>query len=166
MRLVETPKYDNETITCTYKNGVLTGPFKWGYYSPNNKARITTGTFTSDGKMTGKWSCNGKTYSFLNGVFLQSENYDANLKKLANSYCSKKITLEQLEAEHCVSSRSSTDLYPDISSVIVNKNDVDWGRLGEVLYYLPSLSLKLLLILYLIQSLHRHYWSHTLSHRS
>lgn len=149
------PDINKISLTCSFKKGILVGAFslktKEGL---NGKEDVVTGTFTSDGKMTGKWSADGETSNFLNGVHLEHESYDADLKSLAKKLGEGKLTIEQLQKDYCVVVyEEENDLLDLLEDVIVAENIIiPWNEIKgydftsvdmppvQNLKYLPSVT--------------------------
>lgn len=143
------------SILCTFKKGILVGSFsmksKEGKYGSEE---VVSGAFTSDGKMTGKWSVDGETGNCLNGVILDDDDYDATLKTLAKKFGEAKLTLEQLQKDYCVVvEEEENDLLETVADLIIAKSAIiPWYKIKgydfesvemppvQKLTYLPSVT--------------------------
>ena len=149
------PDISKISLTCSFKKGILVGAFSLkAKEGLKGKEDVVSGTFTSAGKMTGKWSIDGETVNLLNGVYLDSESYDANLKSLAKKFGEGKLTLEQLEKDYCVRVyEEENDILEDLEEVIIAENLlIPWEDIGgydftsaempplQTLGYLPSVT--------------------------
>ena len=80
-----------ENYSVTFNKGLLTGAFLW--QTGDNEIR---GSFTSSGKLNGKWSVKGKTYQFKNGVLIEGEGLSSQEKSYAIKFANNQITEQQL----------------------------------------------------------------------
>lgn len=143
------------SLLCTFKKGVLVGSFSMkSKDNRNSKAEVISGTFTSDGKMTGKWSADGEIANFLNGVILDDDDYDANLKTLAKKFGEGKLTVEQLQKDYCVViEEMENDILESVADLIIAKSTIiPWDNIKgydfesvemppvQKLKYLPSVT--------------------------
>ena len=143
------------SLVCTFKKGLLVGSFTLKSKDGRNaKEEVVSGTFTSDGRMTGKWSADGEIANFLNGVHLDYEDYDANLKTLAKKFGEGKLTVEQLQKDYCVVIKEDeNDFLENVEEVIIADNKIiPWDEIKgydftsvemppvKRLVYLPSVN--------------------------
>lgn len=143
------------SLLCTFKKGVLVGSFSMKSKDDrNSKEEVVSGTFTSDGKMTGKWSADGEIANFLNGVILDDDDYDANLKTLAKKFGAGKLTVEQLQKDYCVViEEMENDILESVADLIIAKSTIiPWDNIKgydfesvemppvQKLKYLPSVT--------------------------
>ena len=131
-------------MNVTFKNGNLVGK----YYAFLDNAFDITGTFTSNGKMTGVWNFaewkNDKTLgrvlinesrTFVNGVATVLPGYDDDLKAYAQKYATNKMTAAQLLEKGIVVKSAEHDLNDKVSSIVRTQYILYWDKLGRFSFY-------------------------------
>jgi hypothetical protein len=138
-------------MNVTFKNGNLVGK----YYAFLDNAFDITGTFTSNGKMTGVWNFaewkDDKTLgrvlinesrTFVNGVATVLPGYDDDLKAYAQKYATNKMTADQLLEKGIVVKSAEHDLNDKVSSIVRTQYILYWDELGRFSFHGDSKHLE------------------------
>lgn len=129
---VEYPSYGVK-VNVNYKDGILVGQFYVKAIGDDSLPCTTTGTFTSDGRMTGAWkyeTVHGtKQVTFSNGVITNGSTYDSSLSAKAKAYASGTITKEKLLKENIFVKVDSMELGRDVYAQILT-DGIPFEKLG------------------------------------
>ena len=129
---VEYPSYGVK-INVNYKDGILVGQFYVKAIGDDSLPYTTSGTFTSDGKITGAWkyeTVHGtKQVTFSNGIITNGSTYDATLSAKAKAYASGTTTKEKLLKENILVKVDSMELGRDVYAHVLN-DGIPFEKLG------------------------------------
>ena len=143
-----TCKLANGEINVNYMNGLLVGSYyvKIPHTNHNNNALTGTrprygyfgeksGKLTTEGKPTGIWKFvdDDSSYEqeFLNGILVNSSNYDSDLCAKAKLYAQGKVSESDLNKENIYIKRAELGLYRFAEYLLREQSDIiDFGKLG------------------------------------
>ena len=120
------------TLSATYKNGVLVGPFSCSLLDSNGSPAIYSGTLTQTGKPTGIWKIDDRQYEFLNGVLLSrssDESVNPRTLELAKKYANGSITEEELAAQNVVLDETVMSLNSYVLTAVKQHSGVDFSNI-------------------------------------
>lgn len=120
------------TLSATYKNGVLVGPFSCSLLDSNGRPAIYSGTLTQTGKPTGIWKIDDRQYEFLNGVLLSrssDESVNPRTLELAKKYANGTITEEELAAQNVVLHETVMSLNSYVLTAVKQHSGVDFSNI-------------------------------------
>lgn len=120
------------TLSATYKNGVLVGPFSCSLLDSNGRPAIYSGTLTQTGKPTGIWKIDDRQYEFLNGVLLSrssDESVNPRTLELAKKYANGSITEEELAAQNVVLDETVMSLNSYVLTAVKQHSGVDFSNI-------------------------------------
>ncbi len=125
------------SLTATYKNGKLVGPFNCSYRNGNGLVASHKGTLTQNSQLTGTWTFSEAVTivaNFINGVLI-SESKDGKstkpaISELAKQYANRTITEQQLYQRGCIIKEDSVALGDCASDIILGQSYVNFEKLG------------------------------------
>ncbi|MGN0210939.1 MAG: hypothetical protein ACI391_07485, partial [Muribaculaceae bacterium] len=120
------------TLSATYKNGVLVGPFSCSLLDSNGRPAIYSGTLTQTGKPTDIWKIDDRQYEFLNGVLLSrssDESVNPRTLELAKKYANGSITEEELAAQNVVLYETVMSLNSYVLTAVKQHSGVDFSNI-------------------------------------
>lgn len=118
---------DKTILKATYKNGSLTGYFKFDYFY-DDILKTISGTLTSDGKPNGKWTeewlSNQYNYLFQNGVLISKSDKKSSTKpitsELSRKFASGAISEEELFNKNYIVKTDSFKIGDYATKVIIS----------------------------------------------
>lgn len=123
-------------INANFKDGYLVGTLSINGLYPTveyDEFINIAGSFNEDGEMTGKWTFGNSYNTYLNGVILDSEEYDETLKKLAKEYAEGIISEDDLRNKYKIKVYPcETEIYESLFTILEECPLMAWSDLENI----------------------------------
>ena len=120
-------------LNANFKKGVLVGAYSCSVYHGYSDIKYS-GSFTQNGKFTGKWNFNGLTATFQNGVRINISSKEKStrpaLVELSKKYAAGTMSRSDLEKKLVFVKVDSVPLIDYARTAILRYSGVDFDRLG------------------------------------